>query len=114
MGFPQPVINNDAGVIVTIGLVVNADRVACVFPLANDAGLPPETLCSDAVVSFNTSCRTSFLAGMSSDAHIAYAQGEGMVDGKIPYREDYAAGAHPGAIATHAMPNNVTGLGIYY
>lgn len=111
----QPDCDNDKGVILTIGLLVNGDRCAIVLPLGN-----PSTVLSvydaseDAVLSFIASPMSLLLACMTTDSFLAFVQAEPMVDGGLPYRRDSVTGAHPGTVSGHALPSNTGGLMVFY
>jgi hypothetical protein len=111
----QPVIQNDQGAILTIGLVINSDRVAVVEPygLSGISGGAVE-LCFDLVASWRSAAATLFVNCVSSDGYISFIAAEGMQDGKVPYRADFDPSIYPGTAAAGATPNNVSGLIVYY
>lgn len=111
----QPAINNSCGAILTIGLVVGKDRLAIVEPYGIDQPAPDLThMCEDLLDSWGAAAITAFLACLSPDAQVVYLSAEGMQDGRVPSRNDYALGTNPGTLTGAAMPNNVTGLIAYY
>lgn len=104
----------DNGVILTVGVQSGYDRVACVIPLCADDSIPPVSGCQSALEGWGASIRDSFLACMSSLAFLRFVQAEGMIDGMIPYREDYAPTDFPGTRGATIMPSQVTGLCVFY
>ncbi len=114
MALPHPPLI-DNGAIATIGIVSGPDRVAIVAPfIADDPGLTPTTRCVDLVAQIIANILTPLTTVMGTDAHVAFVQAEGMVDGEIPSRTDFAPGDYPGAGGSVVMPNNVSGLSVYY
>lgn len=111
----QPVLPNDAGVILTIGFVCNGDRMACVLPLCTNIPSPPATtMCKDAVDSFNATVLAEFLACQTEDLGATFIQAEGMVDGKIPYRLELDPAFNVGTRPSHAVPNQASMLISFY
>jgi len=109
-------MTSDNGVIVTLGLSVNGDRCAIVFPMVTDiAPTVPEHLCFNAVEAIRDGILDDLLAQLSSsDVFATFCQGEGMDDGKVPFREDYAAADHPGTRSGDAVPSQVAALMFFY
>jgi hypothetical protein len=115
LAMPQPSKVGLDGVILTVGGFSGTDRAACVIPLfTDDVGLTRETRNQDAVTAFRTTVLSQFLACISGNSQVTYLQSEGMANGSIPAREDYASGAHPGTGASNALPSNVTSLVVFY
>ena len=112
----QPAITNNAGVIVTVGLVVNDDRVACVFPCGLDATISVfDTLCEDAVNSFQANVFPLIAPWLSSDAYISFCSAEGMVNGRVPARHSYASTTYPGAAGSGgSVASQVSALIVFY
>src|SRR6185369_5785530 len=94
----QPVdMHSNMGVICTIGVMSKNDRTAIVFPMATDSSnLDRASLCDDALETLQSIAAPLLQAVMSVDAHVTHIQVEGMMDGSVPARQDYAAGLYPG------------------
>lgn len=112
----QPAMTSDKGVICTIGIDTQAgDRTACVFPFATDDGaLDFNTLCTDCVLAIQTSILPPLLDCISQDSFVRYIQVEGMMDGMVPSRIDFAAGAFPGTRAHSSIASQVAALVAFY
>lgn len=111
----QPAMLNQQGVILTIGMLCNYERLAIVEPYGIDlADVDRNTMCADLVSSWIDAVKTQFLACLSEDAAITFIQAEGMTDGAVPYREDYSPADNPGTYAETAEPTGITGLIVYY
>jgi hypothetical protein len=114
MSLPHPPLI-DKGVILTVGVVSGSDRTAVVMPLiTDDAGLIAATRCTDAVAAFIAGPLATFAGILASNAYVAFVQAEGMIDGEVPARIDFAPAEWPGGQASVAMPNNVAGLTVFY
>lgn len=114
---PQPVAINDNGVMLSVGLLSNGDRWEIVMPLCYDHALgaiDAEHICQDAVSSFFAGPFNDLLACLSADTQITFLSAEGMTDGRVPQRVDFAIGANAGSRPAGAMPSNVTALITYY
>jgi len=111
----QPSILNNNGAIVTIGIRVNTDRCAIVMPfVTDDVVLDELTFCNDLVITAQTHILTSLTAVMSVQSYVSFIAAEGMIDGRIPYRVDYAPTDHPGLLTGPPVPSQVSGLVIWY
>lgn len=111
----QPVIQNDTGAILTIGCLCNGERLSIVEPYGlDDASADLSTFVKDLIDSWVAANMVNFLACCSQDLAIVFLSGEGMRDGRIPYRTDYAVTAHKGTISSAALPTSVCGLISYY
>lgn len=111
----QPATNNDRGVVLTVGGFCGTDPVAMTFPMfTDDATLTDSNICNDAQQSFINLILPSVLLCMATDAEVRFVSAEGMVDGKLPQRQDFAPGAQPGARTAPSMPSSVCGLLTYY
>lgn len=113
---PQPVLASDNGVILTVGILSGVDRTEMVFPVAAAGAVQdPNDLCLNCLNAFTTGLVfAKFLDCISSDAQVTYVQAEGMVDGKVPARKAYAAGAQLGTRPTGVMSSQVASLLIWY
>lgn len=108
-------MTNGSGVILTVGIVVNNDRCAVVFPLALEASTEDAAnRCTDAVQSFVANMLGFMDAVLSSAAFVSFVAAEGMCDGTIPFREDFSPGDYPGTLAAGPAPSNVCGLLTFY
>lgn len=108
-------MTSDKGVILTVGILAGADRTAVVMPLAtDDGGLDPTTICEDAVEAFVSTCVPQLLACISIDAQVTSVSAEGMMDGTVPFRVDFAPGTAVGTRDNPLMPANVSSLGTFY
>lgn len=116
MSFIQPAgMTNDLGVILTVGLFCNGEAMQIVQPFATDSSaLTPENVCSDAVASFALAAIDDLMDCLSSGCYCAFVGAEGMVNGTIPYRQNFASSDHPGTRDAGTLPTNVSALGIYY
>jgi hypothetical protein len=112
----QPVVQAQDGVILTIGFVSGTDREAIVLPMASDASFdkPSRDQCQDAVLMAQASLLPLIQACMSPSAYIAFVQAEGMIDGFIPARSEYASSDFQGMLGGDLAPSNVTGLIVFY
>jgi hypothetical protein len=113
MGAPD--ITNKAGVILTIGMEGNGDRVEIAIPM----GIDPESIdavkmCEDAVTSFIGGPIEDFLGMLVTGAHITFVAAEGMYNGRVPYREDYAATVYQGTATGAAVSSQVALLLSFY
>lgn len=110
----QPATTNSKGVILTIGLRVNGERCAIVLPMGTESTLLDATnLCKDVVTSSLSHVGPLLLACITTDAYMSFQQGEGMIDGMVPYREDYDPTDWPGTRTPPALPTN-TGPILYF
>lgn len=115
MSHPAVQAHANVGVILTVGGLCGSDRVAMVMPLVtDDGGLDAITRCEDAVAAFRVSEIVTLLNCISSDAQITYLAAEGMCDGMIPFREDFALATYPGSRPAGVMPSSVTSLVAFY
>lgn len=111
----QVVVPNSDGAILTIGLLVNGERCANVEPYGlAGGGVGPVLLASDLCNSWLAGQLSNYLAMISSDAQITFLAAEGMQDGVVPQRLDFAPGTHVGTNAAGASPTQVAALIIYY
>jgi hypothetical protein len=111
----QPQITNNFGVVLTVGIVNNQDRCAIVLPIFTDATtIDNNDLCRDAVNSFVATVMGGLQILMSSDANISFVQGEGMIDGMAPYRQDYGTDDVPGTNSAGTLPSSCGTLIIWY
>lgn len=109
-------MTSDKGVILTIGLLVGTDRAALVMPVATDATpTAPEDLCDNAVNAFvQGDAMDALVALLTTHCYVSYVQAEGMDDGKIPSRNDFAATDHPGTVSGDTLPTQVGALVCFY
>lgn len=85
---------NDHGVILTVDIVSEGSFGQIVIPIATAQDSEPahkERMCFNAVKAFQASAQTALAACLSERCAIIGIQAEGMVNGNIPYRENYAA-----------------------
>ena len=101
-------------VIITIGILVNADRCAIVFPLSSDTAVDPITGCGDAVSGVVSDIIPLLQQCMASDSYIQYVQAEGAVDGMTPQRSDFSSGLYPGLVSGVSAPSSVGGMMGFY
>jgi hypothetical protein len=103
------------GAILTVGFVLGGDRMAIVEPWVLDAASPDlNTLCKDLHDSWVAAQLPLITACYSADCYLAFIQAEGMMDGRVPYREDFLPSVWPGTLAAVTLPANCTGMGTYY
>ena len=116
MGYAQPSgFSNDAGVILSIGMVGGANRMEMVVPLFINTLLDDkDAMCEDAVNSFVNAVIGDLQDCMSSDAYISYLAAEGMRDGLIPFRADYASTTYAGSGDAGLIPPTVACLATFY
>ena len=112
----QPIsLNTDHAVTLSIGINVNGDRCEIVLPCAtDDTTLSANDLCADAVHAVGAVARPLILSCISPDAYISFIAADGMVDGKVPFRQVYAPTDYPGVLTGAAMPSQVAGLLVFY
>jgi hypothetical protein len=112
----QPPMDSDHGVILTIGVVCNGDRMAMVLPVAIDRSAShPDSICQEAVSAFIANMVPSILPVMVDSAYISFIQGEGMVNGRVPHRSNFDDTAFPGTYgAGNSLPDNCAALLIFY
>jgi len=111
----QPDCKNDLGVILTVGIVCNADRCAIVLPLgAPGSSIGIYDICTDAMLSFQTSVMSKLLACMAASSYVSFLSAEPMIDGGLPGRVDYDSTAHVGSVTGEALPSNTGGLMVFY
>lgn len=115
MAQPTP-LNKANGIMLTVGLVTNNDRWEIVLPIAPEPTTTHTgvTACVDAAAGFFANALAVLLPCFSGATSLVFIQAEGMVDGFIPARQDYAPGAHVGGGGLGAMPTSVAGLILYY
>lgn len=113
---PQPSgMNTGKGVVVSCGIVVHGNRTECVFPVTYDgSGLGPANICQTAVFGFEANVMPQIMDCMGEDAYISFINGEGMDDGCIPFRIDYASTANPGTRTGKALPPQDGLLIVFY
>lgn len=115
MASNQLAVTNNFGVMLTIGMLLNGERVACVEPYGlPDTAADPTLISADLVQSWEALCQTAFQGCLSADCQLTFLNAEPMIDGSIPYRDDFATGTNPGALAAGALPANNCGLIVYY
>lgn len=102
------------GVILTVGVRLNYDRMAIVMPFAAEGPNDRQLMCTDVVNVFESVALPLLLDCMSSDANVSFLQGEGMSDGAVPCRRDYTPTAHPGTLGAPAAPSSVCTLITFY
>lgn len=109
-------MQNTTGVIVSIGVVCNNDRMAITLPMATQSTLMTNNdFPSDALGSILADASfANFLTCLSSDAYVSFISGEGMVDGMTPGRLDFSDAEHPGTGPATAVPSSVCGLMFFY
>ena len=103
----------DAGVVLTVGMLntTSGDTGTIVLPMSNDAGFTDKAgLCSEACFAFEGVPLTNLLSCLSADTEVRFIAAEGMVNGCVPFRIDYAAGAKPGIQPGDAAPSQVAAL----
>jgi len=111
----QAATTADHGVILTVGFVVNNDRSSCVMPWANAAAaVDPVKLCADCVNSFIAAALTQLLDLLSSDCQVTFVQGEGMIDGMVPFRNDSDNVENFGTLTAGTTPDQAAGLIAFY
>lgn len=111
----QPILSPDDGVIASIGVVCNGDRMEIVFPLStDDGGLNAATESFDATTSIQNNLIGPLQNIISADGYISFIQAEGMTPGSIPDRHDFTAITFPGNRAAGAAPSNVAALMVFY
>lgn len=111
----QPTVTADKGVILTFGILSGADRCAIVMPVFTDSTLfGPVTLVQDAVSSADTNLSTLLADCLATDSLVLFIQGEGMIDGMIPSRLDYAPADFPGTRTGDAMPSSCGAIMGFY
>ena len=115
--FNQPPLNSSSGVMVTVGVVntISGERSAMVFPLAEDnrPGVVAD-LGFDAFSAVEASIMGALLDCMSVDSEIRFIAAEPMMNGRLPFRVDYAAGVNPGTRGTPSVPDQVALLIVFY
>lgn len=101
----QPAISNQSGVILTIGILAQGNRCALVMPVGTDSNLmTPVILCGAAVLAFKANVLPDLLDCMGSEAEVTYIQGEGMIDGQVPFRQDYPPATYTGTRGGGSLP----------
>lgn len=111
----NPAVNSDKGVVLTIGLMVQHDRAAIVFPCATDGvGIDRTNQCASAVDAAIHELVPLILPMMSVDCYISFVEAMGMDDGAYPYREDFAPTTHSGSVASDTLPASIGGLACFY
>ncbi len=110
----QPALSSENGVIVTVGCVTNNDRWEIVMPFASIHVHDGLSICSDAGIGFAADALPLLVACLSSDTQVMFIQVEGMVDGSVPARKDYAPGAQVGTRAAGTLPTSVAALIDWY
>ena len=104
---------NDNGVIVTLGFQIGDQSVAIVLPMGEPAGLSTEPQQTNnavnAVLGWAT-VGTDLMSYLSPGCYLSYIQGDGMVDGYIPARYEFAPATHPGTGTGNPVPQQVSAL----
>ncbi len=99
------------GFMLTVGVVVNSDRCACVFPFSYSETPDDENVIAASLVdAFQTNAVGPFCDLLSSDAYVSFLQAEGMRPGNVPFRLTYAQSDRPGTGSAGVMPSSVGGL----
>lgn len=112
----QPVgMKNDSGVILNVGIFSCGQPSAIVLPLVCEPDpASPNNLCLDAVASYLVSCIAQTQALLSTESYITHISAEGMVDGKVPFRQDFGPTDFPGTFGSGTIPNQVAALAVFY
>lgn len=110
----QPDVTNAQGVALTVGIMSGVDRTAIVLPLGLDADPEANTICSDAVQSFLAAVTPDLQAVLSTDNYISFIQADGMQDGRVPYRQDFAPSDLPGGRGHGSVSSQVAALMYFY
>jgi len=109
---------NDAGVILSVDIQSEGSFGQIVIPLANQAGeaINKERFCRNAVFAFVNDARDKLLDCMSVNASIIGVGATGMVNGMVPYRENYAVDAFPGTNepGEDVEPSSISVIALYY
>lgn len=107
----QPAVNNTFGAVLTIGVNTNGNRAAIVLPVfTTDITLGKVNLCDDAVNSAVTTLVPLMVIVMVATDYISFVQADGMKDGYIPSRQDFAPGANPGLVTGQSLPSQTSVL----
>lgn len=116
MPFQQPAgMTNDKGVIMTIGFVANGESFQIVLPCSTDStAIDEDSICEDCVESYIGSDIGDMAAIIASDAYVSFVAGEGMTNGRIPYRHSFDPTAYVGTRTGLSAPTNVCGIAVYY
>lgn len=90
-------LKNTDGVALQVELMVEEAYCSIVLPLAAEEGtiLHEERMCYNAVQSFVAGCQTEFLACLSTHTRLLGYRAEAMVNGNIPFSQQYPLGAGP-------------------
>lgn len=111
----QPEMTSDHGVVFTIGLRCNGDRIAIVMPVATDnSTLDKKELCNQAVEDMEDTIMDLLAGCISLSAYVAYSQAVGMDDGFVPRRRDFAPTDYPGTQASTCETSQVAALIVFY
>lgn len=114
MGLPQPAMTSHNGAILTIGIVVRADRAAIVLPVATDTLLTNKSVCRKAVEAAKESLVAALTPVLSVNCWVSHLAAVGMDNGSIPYREDFSALTYPGEASGDELPAQLGGLVTFY
>lgn len=111
----QPTATADKGIILTFGILSNADRCAIVVPVFTDnSTLDATTLAQDAIDSADATISASIADTLATDSFLTFIQAEGMIDGIIPSRIDYAPSDFPGTRTGVSGPSSNGALMEFY
>lgn len=102
----QPALTSDKGVILTVGMGLSGgNRAALVIPVATpSSAVIPVLMCRLAVTAFKANALGLLQACFGAEGEVTFLAGEGMDDGNIPYREDYAPGTYVGTGGGGGLP----------
>lgn len=115
MATEQPQVMNNQGVVLTVGILAASERTAIVLPMFTESTtLDDINRCTDAVNSFVTSALPGLLDLLCTDGGCSFVQGEGMVDGTVPYRTDFASDEQVGTQTPPALTGNTSALAVFY
>lgn len=107
-------MQNDNGLILTIGVGgADAGLSAVVLPMCSDSDIDKNKSANSFIDGF-TGDLSAFTGIISSDAFIAFIQVEGMVDGIVPARKDFAPTDQPGTRGAGLAPAQVSALAYWY
>ena len=99
------------GFMLTVGVVVNNDRCAVVYPMAWDGTLEDDNAIAASLLdAFQNDAMVSFLTLISNNAYISFLQAEGMRPGNVPARISFDPSYAPGTGSAGPMPSATAGL----
>ncbi len=111
----QPIVHNTLGCILTVGVVSEGDRMAMVMPfVCPSVVLNAIDRANDLVASFIASQIAGLTAQMAETSYISFLNAEGMTDGTVPFRHDFAPTAHNGAVTGSAVSSQTAPLISFY